>query len=168
MVKCFARRVCIALAALALFGVSAPAQTQQPSAAAIAAAKEILTLKGALVLFSGVVPRVVETAKGALLQSNPMLSKDLNEVAAKLKVDLAGRAKEVEDNAFRVYASHFTDAEMKEVLAFYKTATGQKVIAEEPKILDESVTFADAWARKLSEEVIAKFRAEMKSRGNDL
>jgi hypothetical protein len=42
------------------------------------------------------------------------------------------------------------------------------LIAEEPKALDQSMTYAQDWARRLSDEVVVKMRAEMKKLGHDL
>ena len=65
------------------------AQAQQPSAAAISMAKELIALKGAATMYDPVVRGVVEQAKNVLLRTNPMLSKELNEVTAKLHAEYA-------------------------------------------------------------------------------
>ena len=103
-----------------------------------------------------------------LMQTSPMLQKDLNAVALQLRRDLGKRQAELTEEAVRFYAARFTEAELKAIAAFYKTPLGQKVIAEEPKILEQSMTSAQAWAQKLEEEVIGRFRTEMKKRGHDL
>jgi len=54
------------------------------------------------------------------------------------------------------------------VLAFYKSPLGRKVITQEPEILDQSVTNVDQWANKLVNEVIAKFRSEMRRPGHEI
>jgi uncharacterized protein len=139
-----------------------------PSPAAVAMAKEVIVLKGAIGLWDTIVPGVVEQAKNTFLQMNPMLSRDLNEVSARLRSELAPRQAELVDEVARIYAARFTEPELKDVLAFYKTPVGRKVINEEPKVLDASMTHAQNWANKLSEEVLGKFRAEMKKKGHDL
>jgi hypothetical protein len=155
------------LVALAL--VVSPVGAQRgPTPAAIALAKQILTAKGADKMYEPLVREVVERAKGLLLQTNPTLTKDLNEVAAKLEAELIPRVQEILNEVARLYAGKFTEPELKEVLAFYKSRVGQKVIVEEPAILDQSVAFADNWANRLSEEVLVKFRTEMKKRGHEL
>ncbi len=53
-------------------------------------------------------------------------------------------------------------------LAFYKTPLGKKLIVEEPKVLRRLHESADAWSSKFAEEVVTKFRAEMKARGINL
>jgi hypothetical protein len=72
------------------------------------------------------------------------------------------------NDAARIYASHFTEPELKQLLTFYQSPLGQKVIAEEPKAADETMASAGTWADNLSEEVINKMRAEMKKRGHDM
>jgi hypothetical protein len=171
----FARTLVIsaraALFALAVAGVSATASAQQPpapSAASIAIAKELISLKGAAQMFNPIVSGVIMQVRGQLLQTNVNLAKDLDEVALKLAGELNPRVSEIFDNAAKLYATRFTEQELKDVLAFYKTPAGQKVISQEPQVLDQSVRFADDWARRLSSEVMDKMRTEMKKKGHDL
>ena len=164
------RAACNWLLALGLAFVLAAgaAAAQQPSAAAIATAKEVITAKGADALYSPLVSGVIERTKSVLLQSNPMVGKDLNEVAAKLHAEYASRSAEILTEVAKLYASHFTEQELKDTLTFYKSPLGRKLVAEEPVILDESMKTAQTWAEALSREVIAKMRGEMKKRGHDI
>ena len=40
----------------------------------------------------------------------------------------------------------FTEAELKQILTIYQSPLGHKMIAEEPKIIDEGLQEADGWA----------------------
>jgi hypothetical protein len=42
------------------------------------------------------------------------------------------------------------------------------LIAEQPKVGEESLKFAQDWANKLSDQVIANMRDELKKRGHAL
>ncbi len=154
--------------ALALVAFAPAALAQQPSPAAMSIARDLITAKGAMGMYDALIPGVVERAKTLFLRSNPSLSKELNEVAAKLRADYASRNAEVRDMVVRLYASHFTEKELKDALAFYKTSLGKKLIEQEPKILEQSMTEAQSWGDKLSEEVIVRIRAEMKKKGHDI
>ncbi len=154
--------------AMALAVWALPAKAQQPSPNAIALAKEIIILKGSAGGHNSVVPNIIERAKQMFLQTNLMLSRDLNEVAAKLRTDYASRAGDPLNDAAKLYASRFTEPELREVVAFYKSPVGKKVITEELPLFQISMGELDAWAGKFSEEVVAKMRAEMKRRGHDL
>jgi hypothetical protein len=154
--------------ALALGGFLTAAVAQQPSINAILLAREIIIVKGGSSLYEPMITDVVDRAKGVLLQTNPMLGKDLNEIAAKLRSDSAPRVGELVNEAAKMYAARFTERELKDALAFYKSPLGQKIIVEEPAILDQSVAFAQTWILKFSEQMLAQMRAEMKKRGHDL
>jgi hypothetical protein len=161
-----AQMICAAALALAFF--SATAHAQQPSAVAVATAKEVINVKGAHALWDPIVPGIVEKVRRTFVQANPMLIKDINEVAAKLRSEFAPRGGELIDQAAKFYAMRFTEAELKDMLAFYKSRLGQKMIKEEPAVLDQTMKNADAWAEKFADAVIAKMRTEMKRRGHDL
>jgi hypothetical protein len=170
------RRTVRALSAVAVLAIalSGPGFAQQPAAqakitpTAMLLAKELVDLKGAAEAYDPLVNGVIEYHKNFFMQNNPNLSKDLNEVAQKLAADLAPRKAEMQQEITRIYASHFTEQELKDALAFYKSPLGKKLIAEEPKALEETLKAADDWSRKFAVEVDAKFRAEMQKRGKNL
>ena len=139
-----------------------------PTPAAIEVAKEIVTIKGGDNMFGSLIPNIVEQGKSMFEQQNPAMGKDLTTVAAKLRTDLAPRMSEVNDEIAKSYAAHFSESELKEMLAFYKSPVGRKMITEEPKALAQAVNFAQAWSQKFSEEVLNKYRVEMKKLGHDL
>jgi len=155
----------LAAVAVALVAFGPAAHSQQPSAAAMSTAKEIVTVTGATTLFNPLIAGVVEQAKLLFLQQNPGLSKDLNEIAIKIRNDLAPRFDELVNDVARNYAIHFTEQELKDLLAFYKSPAGKKLISEQSKVVEASMKFAQDWANKLSDEVIGKMREELKKRG---
>jgi len=164
-IKSAARWAALALT-LVTFGSAGNAQ--QPSPAAMASAKELITITGATTLLSPLIAGVVEQAKLLYLQQNPALAKDLNEISARMRTDLQPRFAELTDEVSRLYATNFTEQELKDILAFYKTTAGKKLLVEQPKIVDSSMKFAQEWANKLSDQVVAKMRDELKKRGHAL
>jgi len=156
----------IALALLLATPFGTAGAEQSPGA--LAAAKELIAAKGGNALYEPIVPGVIEKAKSVFLQTNPTLGKDLNEVAAKLRAEYATRTAEILNDAAKLYAARFKEQELKDALAFYKSPLGRKLLAEEPRILDESMRNAQIWADRLSEEVINRMRAEMKKRGHEI
>ncbi len=158
-------------AGMALMLCGAPAQAQQvkpPSATAIAYAKEILAAKNVSTLYQGAVPGLVQRTKDVLLQANLNYQKDLNEVAVKVAKDLAGREQEIGEQMAKIYAGSFTEQELKDLVAFYKSPLGAKVIAQEPAAFASARQFMDQWAQKFAEEINGRFRAEMKARGKEI
>src|SRR5207237_10652353 len=107
---------CCGLSALVLPAAS-PGQEQQTTANALALAKEIIIVKGRNTLYEPVVPSVVDRARTIFLQANPMLGKDLNEVAAKLQAEVTPPTAELLNDGARLYASRLTEQELKDGLA---------------------------------------------------
>ena len=158
----------LAAAAVVLAVITPAAHAQQPSAASMAVAKQLITSTGATAVFNPLIAGVVEQAKLLFLQQNPGLAKDLNEVAAKIRTDLQPRFSELNDEVAKLYATNFTEQELKDILAFYQTPAGKKMLLVQPKVIDSSMAFAQTWANKLSDEAIGKMRDEMKKRGHAL
>jgi hypothetical protein len=163
--------------AVGLALASVPASAQQPAAApakppaspaAIAAAKEILAMKNASAMYAQAVPSVVEQTKTNLLQSNLNYQKDLNEVAVIVAQSLAGREKEIGDGMAKVYADAFTEQELKDLVTFYKSPLGAKLLSAEPEAIQNSITYMRQWGQTFSQVVAAQFRAEMHKRGKDI
>ncbi len=158
---------CLALALTAL-----PAAAQQPakpaSPAAIAAAKEILTMKNAGAMYAQAVPNIVQQTKDQLMQTNLNYQKDLNEVAVIVAQKLAGKEKEIGEGMAAVYAGDFTEQELKDLVAFYKSPLGQKLLTTEPRAIQQSMGFMNQWAQQFAETVNGEFRAEMRKRGKQI
>ncbi len=165
---------------LTLSGAPATAQQKQPapapsaaplkqgSPAAIAAAKEILTLKNASAMYASAVPNLVEQTKNVLLQNNLNYQKDLNEVAVIVAQKLAGREKEIGDGMANIYTNEFSEQELKDLLTFYKSPLGQKLLTAEPRAIQFSMSYMNGWAQNFSEVVNGEFRAEMRKRGKQI
>jgi hypothetical protein len=157
--------------ALGLALTALPAVAQQPklaSPAAIAAAKEILAMKHADSMYASAVPNLVHKTKDQLLQSNLNYQKDLNEVEVIVAQKLAGRQKEIGDGMAAVYAQSFTEQELKDLVTFYKSPLGQKLLTAEPVAIQQSMAFMNQWAQGFAEMINGEFRAEMRKRGKEI
>jgi hypothetical protein len=158
----------LASVAVVLAVFTPAAHAQQPSAGSMAVAKQLIATTNATAVFTPLIAGVVEQAKILFLQQNPALAKDLNEVTAKIRTDLQPRFAELNDEVAKLYATNFSEQELKDILVFYQSPAGKKMLTVQPKVIDASMTFAGTWANKLSDEVIAKIRDEMKKRGHPL
>ena len=161
----------LALAGLAAAAqqAPAPAPTLKPvSPAAIAAAKEILAMKNAGVMYQNAVPNIVQQTKETLMQSNLNFQKDLNEVALIVAQSLAGREKEIGEGMAQIYCNEFTEKELVDLVAFYKSPLGAKLLASEPRAIQLSMSYMNQWAQQFAEIVNGEFRAEMRKRGKQI
>ena len=149
---------------------AAPAATplKAASPAALAAAKEILTMKNASAMYANAVPNLVEQTKNSLIQNNLNYQKDLTEVGLIVVKQLAGREKEIADGMAQIYANEFTEQELKDLVTFYKSPLGQKLLTNEPRAIQFSMSFMNQWAQQFAATIDGEFRAEMKKRGKPI
>ena len=151
----------------------APAGAQQAAApksspAAVAAAKEILAIKNASAMYANAVPGLVEKTKIALIQQNLNYQKDLTELAPIVAKNLAGREKVIGEGMAQVYANEFSEQEQKDLVIFYKTPLGQKLLSTEPRAIQFSMSYMNQWAMVFAGTVNEEFRAEMKKRNKPM
>jgi hypothetical protein len=172
MIACSIGWARAAIIALALSGSAAMAQVQvqthTPSPAAVTLARQVLEIKGATNVYDPALTGMVLRARSTLLQANPMLSADLDVVAQQVRKEMLPRVEALKQESAKIYASYFTERELKDLLAFYKSSLGTKFLTVEPKVLSETIQYADKWAAALGDEVLAKMRAEMRKKGHDL
>jgi len=165
--------------ALGLVLAGQPAAAQQPqqgaaptlkqaTPACTAAAKEILTMKNAAAMYAQAVPNIVQQTKDQLMQTNLNYQKDLNEVAVIVAQKLAGKEKEIGDGMAQIYCNEFTEKELVDLVAFYKSTLGQKLLASEPRAISFSMSYMNGWAQNFGELVNGEFRAEMRKRGKQI
>jgi hypothetical protein len=175
-----AKIMAAAVVAVGLAFAVAPLQAQQPrqppappglkqgSPGAIAAAKELLAMKNANGIYANAVPTIVSQAKEQLVQSYLNYQKDLNEVAVIVAQSLAGREREIGEGWALIYTNEFSEQELKDLVAFYKSPLGQKLLAADPRAMQLCMSYMNQWAQIFGQTVNEQFRAEMKKRGKDI
>lgn len=157
-----------AIAGAVLLGFAGTALAKEPTPKEIATARKLIELKGADNIFDPMLIGIIEKTKYTFLQTNPMLSSDLNAVALQLRQEFQPQLEQLKNDAASRYASHFTETELNQIYAFYSSPLGAKLISAEPQILDQSIKDASDWAGKIADEVMAKMRSEMRKRGHEL
>jgi hypothetical protein len=64
------------------------------------------------------------------------------------------RTQDLVDMIVPIYARHFTQEELEQLLAFYQSPIGKRMVEEQPLIVKESMEVGAEWGRKLAEEAM--------------
>ena len=139
-----------------------------PTSANVQLARDVVLASGATRAFDGVIPSILQQSLSVFVQQNPDLQKELTESIKTIAPALEKRASEIIDIIAKVYATRFSQPELKEILAFYQSAVGKKFVTQLPSVLEESFVKTQEWGGKISEEVVQQLRAEMKKRGHTI
>ncbi len=65
---------------------------------------------------------------------------------------------------YAIWDKHFTHQEIRDLIRFYQTPTGQKIIRETPVIQQESLVAGQKWGN----EIMARILARLRERGYQL
>jgi hypothetical protein len=72
-------------------------------------------------------------------------------------------AKEIDPNELinmvvPIYAKHYTEEDIQAAIKFYKSPAGQRLIQQQPMVMQESMLAGQQWGRRVGESVLAKAR----------
>lgn len=144
---------------------AAAAPAVQPSAAQLKLANELLTINGEGSSFDAIIPGIIEQAAGSFVQANPDLIQELREVAKALTPQYENRRAEITTILARAYARQFSEAELTQLVAFYRSPVGVKLVERRQQLLEEGLQGIQAWSAQFSREMESRVREEMKKRG---
>ncbi|SEW52169.1 DUF2059 domain-containing protein [Chitinophaga arvensicola] len=68
------------------------------------------------------------------------------------------KPEEIINLSIPIYAKYYTEEEIVELLKFYKTPIGQKVIQVTPQLMTESMEAGRSWGKKLAENIIQELK----------
>jgi hypothetical protein len=64
------------------------------------------------------------------------------------------------ENTAKIYARHFSEGEMHDMIAFYKSDTGKRVVTEMPALMRESMQMSV----EISQRIVQRFIQYMQER----
>ncbi|WP_428029483.1 DUF2059 domain-containing protein [Ancylobacter sp.] len=137
----------------------------EPNAEQMKLANELLVANGEASSFDAVIPNVVEQTAAGFVQANPDLIRDLREVAKQLSAQYESRRTEIVQILAKIYATQFTTQELKDLLAFYRSPAGEKLVAKREELLKVGFSSIQAWSATFAREMDGRVREEMKKRG---
>jgi uncharacterized protein len=127
----------------------AAAMSPEEEAAKVADIRHLLELTGTR--------EMVEQMKSSMMEqfrkNAPGIPPDMfSEIMAELKAD------ELMDSMITVYSKHFTREDIKQMIAFYQSPFGQKVLREMPQIILESNEVGTRWGEGVVTRVATRWR----------
>lgn len=163
-VRCLAA----ALAASAVIAFSLPALAQDVSESHLKAAHEAISALHATDPFDNILPAAAAALQQQLIQKNPDMEQLISTTISEKALALASRRADLENEAATAYAKSFSEQELKDIAAFYSSASGKKLLETGPIATRELVKAAEIWqngiARDLAQQVGEALAAASKTK----
>ena len=68
------------------------------------------------------------------------------------------KPEELVDLVVPIYAKHFTQADIRGLIAFHQTPLGKKLIDKQPLIMQESMAAGRLWGMRLGQRAMQKIK----------
>jgi len=134
--------------------------------------EQLLTLTGSLNVAKVIIKMANDQIIGAVRQSHPDVPPKTFDIIREEIQTGVSEALQGKDGLINrlvpVYAKHYTHAEIKGLIAFYKTPLGRKSIEVSPVIAQESYATGQDWGQALWPNLRSRIVQRLKMEGIDL
>lgn len=118
--------------------------------------------------FAIIIPQFLDQIGASLTQTRPELRNDLALVLSQLKPEFEKQVDEMIDIAAQIYVKQMSEQDLKAAVAFFESPAGKKYVETQPAFLTEVVTAMQGWQGKISTNMMARVRQEMKKKGHEI
>ena len=151
--------VCAGVGAALLLGVTFSAESQDPNqpqphdSAKVALIHQLLTVTHSVDLAISTIEAGIPAQRAA----NPRIPAAFWD---RFLSEVRNRRGEFEDMVTDVYERHFSADELRQLISFYQTPVGQRLVAELPAVTQESMQAGREWGRRLGAQIGAQLESE--------
>lgn len=150
-------------------GTPTPQAPAEPeiTASHLALAREVMLSSGISRSFDSIIPTMADQIRKNAV-TRPDLAKDLDDVLKGLDPEMTMQKNRLIEIAARIYAKRLTEAELKDIVVFFRSPAGKRYVETQPQVLDDMVGAMQDWTQEVSEYIMVRTRAEMGKRGHSL
>jgi uncharacterized protein len=161
------RRAIFAVFVAAAVLAASPLKAQSPTTAPaenLAAARELVQVMKATEQFKALLPTIFEGLKPAFVQGRPEMAKDYDAIMPIIIKGASQRLNAFGDMLAGIYAQNFSVDELHDLTAFYRSPTGQKLIARQPVIARASMAAGQQFGQSLVADLKEQITEELRKR----
>jgi uncharacterized protein len=138
-----------------------------PTPGAIQAAQAIVLSTNMGQSFEGIVPQMLFDLERNVTTTRPDIKPQLHDTLVALMPEFLQTETGVMQSAALALASLMSEQELKDTAAFFQSASGKKWVETQPALFKVISPIVQGWRQKLSTDILARAREEMKKKGVD-
>ena len=156
--------------------LAGPVQAQTPAPQAqteipqswLEAGRDVVVLSGLGDSFDAIYREFRERVSQTVGTTRPEVRKDMEQVIESLRPEAEKKKQEIVASAAYIFAKRMSEADLKEVAAFFRSPVGQRYNAMRPGAIDEIFALLQPWSVQTSNFLFDRFSEEMRKRGHKL
>jgi hypothetical protein len=142
------------------------AQNDNVDPKAVELGAELVDLAGSKKIMSQMLDQMGPMLTDLVEKANPGKEADVNDVMNRYVLPkMAESLPELEHESAMLYARHFSTDELGQLVAFYQSPIGRKLVAELPGMLKEMSAFAQVEGQKIALGALKAYADEFRKRG---
>lgn len=157
-----------------VFAMPVQAQTAAPPAQVdvpqswLEAGRDVVIVSGLAESFEAIYLEFRERVSQTVATTRPEVRKDMEEIILLLRPEAEKKRQEIIASAAYIFAKRMSEADLKEVAAFFRSPVGQRYNAARPRAIDEIFALMQPWALQTSNFLFDRFSEEMRKRGHQM
>lgn len=144
------------------------ARAEAPAPDAMEAARSLVTTMKLADQYKALLPAILLSLKPALVQDRPEIERDYDAMMPMMADAFTPYYTSMVDGIAAIYATNFTAAELRDIEAFYRQPTGQKMLAKTPIISQQALAVGQEIGRKAAEDLRQRLTEALRQRGHKL
>jgi hypothetical protein len=145
-----------------------PARAETPASDAMTAARSLVTTMKLADQYKALLPAILLSLKPALTQDRPEIERDYEAMMPMITEAFTPYYTSMVDGIAAIYATNFTAAELRDIEAFYRQPTGQKMLAKMPAISQQALAVGQEIGRKAAEDLRQRLTEALRQKGHKL
>lgn len=150
---------------LAMSGLSSVQAQQEISPEHLAAARTYVDLTDNASVYEITLIEIGLNVMRIIIQQDPALADPVQEAIQTAFDEYETRKGELYNQFARIYAMRFTQEELEEILAFYNSDVGQKLLANNVTINQDMQLVLGVWEENTQREFLSRVRAILREGG---
>ena len=160
------RRLLI-VACLLLLPASA-SRAGPPAPEAMEAARSLVTTMKLSDQYKAMLPAILLSLKPALVQDRPEIERDYDAMMPMVASAFEPYYASMVEGIAAVYATNFTAAELRDIEAFYRQPTGQKMLEKMPVVSQQALAVGQEIGRKAADDLRQRLTEALRQKGHKL
>jgi uncharacterized protein len=118
--------------------------------------------------YKALLPAILLGLKPALTQDRPEIERDYETMMPMVADAFEPYYTSMVDGIAAIYATNFTAAELRDIEAFYRQPTGQKMLEKMPVISQQALAVGQEIGRKAADDLKARLTEALRQKGHKL
>jgi uncharacterized protein len=130
-------------------------------------AREVIVENETIRQFDVMLP-IIKTMRPMLTQSNPKIERDFDQITNLIVTEFEPFKSRLADDIARLMAERYTKAELEELIRFFKSPTGRKMVQSTPAFAQDVMAVGQKYGKELGENMADRMKVELRKRGHNI